>query len=107
MISYVVLPVLFCSSSAAIDVAVIGAGVSGISAAKFLSQFEQFNVTVYEANPTRIGGRIWSYKIPNTSRQQLMQFTGSVGLHIETSFGAVLFQRSKNFGISDDNGNKG
>ena len=55
------------NDGAPISVAVIGAGVGGLSAARFLLDFtgpRPFNVTVYEANPDRYGGRIWSYSLP-------------------------------------------
>ena len=42
------------------DVIVIGAGISGIGAARTLVDHGGFNVTVLEANPDRYGGRMWT-----------------------------------------------
>ena len=42
------------------DVIVIGAGTSGIGAARTLVDHRGFNVTVLEANPDRYGGRMWT-----------------------------------------------
>ena len=42
------------------DVIVIGAGTSGIGAARTLVDHGGFNVTVLEANPDRYGGRMWT-----------------------------------------------
>ena len=42
------------------DVVVIGAGTSGIGAARTLVDHGGFNVTVLEANPDRYGGRMWT-----------------------------------------------
>ena len=42
------------------DVIIIGAGTSGIGAARALVDHGGFNVTVLEANPDRYGGRMWT-----------------------------------------------
>ena len=45
-----------------LEVAVVGGGIAGLSAARtFLDLAEIFDVTLFEANSDRIGGRIWSY----------------------------------------------
>ena len=43
-------------------VIVIGAGISGLAAARFLVNTGRFDVLVLEARPDRIGGRIWTHK---------------------------------------------
>lgn len=50
-------------SSGIFEVAVIGGGIAGLSAARnLLDLVEIFNVTLFEANFDRIGGRILSQK---------------------------------------------
>lgn len=56
---------LFVSCSAysvqrAPEVIVIGAGASGLAAARALTDAGQCKVTVLEARPNRYGGRIWT-----------------------------------------------
>ena len=41
-------------------VIVVGAGTSGLAAARTLVDHGGYNVTVLEANPDRYGGRIWT-----------------------------------------------
>lgn len=45
-------------------VIVIGAGISGLAAARRLQDSGEVDVTILEANPDRIGGRIWSFEVP-------------------------------------------
>ena len=43
-------------------IVVIGAGVSGLSTARYLTNTNKYKVTVLEARD-RTGGRIWTYKL--------------------------------------------
>jgi monoamine oxidase len=46
-----------------IDIAIVGGGLAGLTCAYRFSQTKQAaraNVAIYEANPTRLGGRCWS-----------------------------------------------
>ncbi len=43
-------------------VIIIGAGISGIAAARQLVNAGGYDVTILEARPDRYGGRIWSDK---------------------------------------------
>ena len=47
-------------------VIVVGAGFSGLSAARYLTNTGRYEVTVLEARPDRIGGRIWTHKFGDT-----------------------------------------
>ena len=53
------------SPSAKQKVIVVGAGISGLAAARFLMNTGRFDVLVLEARPDRIGGRIWTHKFGN------------------------------------------
>ncbi len=48
------------------DVIIVGAGISGLAAARSLVN-SGHNATILEANPSRYGGRIWTNKqaLPN------------------------------------------
>ena len=56
------LVLLLCQQPHAQHVIVIGAGTSGLAAARTLVDHGEYNVTVLEANPDRYGGRIWTNK---------------------------------------------
>lgn len=43
-------------------IAIIGSGAAGISAARYLADNSNYDITVLEADPERYGGRIWSYE---------------------------------------------
>uniref|UniRef100_A0A915HQ54 Amine oxidase domain-containing protein n=1 Tax=Romanomermis culicivorax TaxID=13658 RepID=A0A915HQ54_ROMCU len=45
-------------------IVIVGAGIAGISCARYLSDRTDFCVEIFEANKERYGGRLWSYKIP-------------------------------------------
>ena len=62
------------------DVIVIGAGTSGIGAARTLVDHGGFNVTVLEANPDRYGGRMW------TNREITSDGTGNCVFINKTDF---------------------
>ena len=44
-------------------VIVVGAGISGLAAARFLVNTGRYEVIILEARPDRIGGRIWTHKL--------------------------------------------
>ena len=57
------------------EVAVIGAGISGLSAARFISRDRSnFTVTVYEARMDRYGGRVWTDKLRNMKAKGISTF---------------------------------
>lgn len=48
-----------------ISVIIVGAGMAGLAAARRLVDHSgSYDVTVLEANPTRYGGRIYSFEVP-------------------------------------------
>lgn len=56
----------FRNSFGIFDVAIVGAGAAGLSAARiFMDLIEIFNITLFEANFDRIGGRILSQNYTN------------------------------------------
>lgn len=56
--------ILFTFRAFALDVAVVGAGASGLTAAHYL-QKQGHSVTIFEKN-NRVGGKVYSYKIDGT-----------------------------------------
>ena len=56
------------------DVVIIGAGISGISAARHLINHGGYNVTILEARPDRYGGRMWTNKqaFPNATGELIL-----------------------------------
>lgn len=56
-------------------VLVIGAGISGLATARVLVNSGHFDVTVVEARPDRIGGRIWTHTLGSSLTRK---FKGTV-----------------------------
>ena len=52
--------IVFNTKCVAQDIIVIGAGISGLGAARTLVDHGGYNVTILEANPDRYGGRIYT-----------------------------------------------
>ena len=55
------------------SVVVIGAGISGLSAARQLLNSGRYDVTVLEARPDRIGGRVWTSELSAEKIREYLQ----------------------------------
>jgi monoamine oxidase len=77
------------------QIAVVGAGLAGLTCAYRLQQAGYY-ATVYEGNPTRIGGRCWSMKFPDG---QIAEHGGEL---IDQSHQAMR-QLSQELGFTLDN----
>jgi monoamine oxidase len=78
-------------------VAVVGGGVAGLTAALSLQDQGFSNVTVYEANPARLGGRIWSNTSGYWADGQITEWGGEL---IDSGH-ATMRGLAKRFGIGE------
>jgi len=78
-------------------VAVVGAGIAGLTAAMSLKDQGFSDVTVYEANPTRIGGRMWTNTSGLWADNQITEWGGEL---IDSGH-ATMRALGKRFGIGE------
>ncbi len=78
-------------------VAVVGAGVAGLTAALSLKDQGFSDVTVYEANPSRVGGRMWTNTSGFWADYQITEWGGEL---IDSGH-ATMRALAKRFGIAE------
>jgi monoamine oxidase len=78
-------------------VAVVGAGIAGLTAALSLKDQGFSDVTVYEANPSRIGGRIWTNTSGFWADYQITEWGGEL---IDSGH-ATMRALAKRFGVAE------
>ena len=78
-------------------VAVVGGGIAGLTAALSLKDQGFSDVTVYEANPTRLGGRIWTNTSGYWADYQITEWGGEL---IDSGH-ATMRGLAKRFGIAE------
>lgn len=78
-------------------VAIVGAGVAGLTAALSLKDQGFSDITVYEANPSRIGGRMWTNTGGTWADGQITEWGGEL---IDSGH-ATMRALAKRFGIAE------
>jgi monoamine oxidase len=78
-------------------VAIVGAGIGGLTAALSLKDQGFSDITVYEANPTRIGGRMWTNTSGFWADYQLTEWGGEL---IDSGH-ATMRGLAKRFGVAE------
>lgn len=78
-------------------VAVVGAGIAGLTAALSLKDQGFSDVTVYEANPARIGGRMWTDTSGFWADYQITEWGGEL---IDSGH-ATMRGLAKRFGVAE------
>lgn len=78
------------------EVAVVGGGMAGLNAALFLKDKGFQKVTVYEANPSRLGGRVWTDRSGFWANGQHVEWGGEL---IDSSH-TTIFGLASRFGLA-------
>lgn len=76
-------------------IAIVGAGIAGMTAAMTLTDYGFTKVSVFEANPDRVGGRVWTNRSGFWNNGQITEWGGEL---IDSNHKTV-FALAQRFGI--------